>query len=477
MKTLIQSVIAMVAVGAACSKIDAAVITNFAIGLSPIYSTSASTEIEHNVKKFILDAPKGSRIRLDDAFSLKTITAFSVPNLNYDSPANRARLLAPVFAKVTQWFAEARASGESSTITNSALLRVPEYLDFIAGNGGGQPRGILLIGSPFAQYPTEPTFSMTGSDEGPCVPSDGNLLAGLQSTPYGTAERKGGLRGSQISWCYGSENVWSNGFHKTLVTRFWTLFCKQLDGAFVAFTPDMASAFVAVSKPRLPAVANFDLNLEDTKIEMRLARPRVVPTWLPQGETNAASATSVSAVAVVERTAATTQQRANAQNPAGPSPRSDQRNQAQSRPLAFDTSQPIASTVDIGIMWESRDSQLDLDLYVRPRPGAEELWYQKVRTPEGAYIRDWTQPNNTTDFEWVKLNPGARLGEVEAWVNLFKGRGPISGRVAVHFGNRTFTGSFNIPAMSGNGGIDARTRQTSTYWTRLNLQQILSQNQ
>lgn len=447
-------------------------IKHYFLGLSPYYSPGERAEIERRIRTFALTAPRGSCIKIDDAFNLQTVTVFQVPELKFDSTANRMRAFAENIVALSQWFKKMNTNNAPAELANSALLRVPEYLDFIAADGSGQPHGIMLIGSPFAEYPTERPFSMSGAEESPRVPSDGHLLAGLQNSPYGTMERKGRLRGSQISWCYGSENVWSNALHKTLLTRFWVLFTKQEDATLVAFTPDLASAFATLPQAGRGAVANFDLNPEDTKIEMLVARPRQVPTWLAQAgaETNVASATHLQ-----NQRSGSAARSGQSEIPTGVAQRTTPR-PSEARRSPVDLTQPIAVTVDIGIMWESSDSQLDVDLYVRARPGAEELWYQKVRTQDGVYVRDWTQPNNRTDFEWVKLNPGVRLAEVEAWVNLFKGRGPISGRVAVHFENRTFLGSFTVPAASGNGGMDARIRQNSPHWTRLDLQKILTQN-
>lgn len=439
--------------------------TNFAIGLSPSYAVPESEQIERCVKKFILDSPKGSRIRVDDAFNLRTVVVFNVPDARYDSPANRVRTMTPSFGTLITWFRQARTNAVSSV---AGVVRVPEYLDSLAAEGTGQTRGILLFGNPLMAYPTEPSFAMTGGSEGPRVPSDGHLLAPLTSTPYGCVERKGRLRGSQISWCYGSENVWSNGLHKTLVMRFWTLFAKQQDAALITFTADLASAFAALPQAGRDPVVNIDLNPDDTKIEMRVARPRSVPNWLPQSgaeTTPARVSASQSPTMPISRQSGSVSGGATQAAP------------VRSLSSLVNLAAPLNATVDIGIMWESSDASLDLDLYVKARPGTAELSYQKVRTPEGMHVRDWREPNNRTDFEWVKLNPGARLGEIEAWVNLFKGRGPISGRVAIHFENRTFTGSFHISATSGNGGIDAANRATSLNWTRLNLQQILTQNQ
>lgn len=442
-------------------------LTNFAIGLSSAYAAPESEQIERSVKKFILEASKGGRVRIDDGFNLRSIVVFIIPDARYDSPANRVRVLAQPLTTLTLWFRQARTNLASGVLTNTALIRVPEYLDFLAADSAGQSRAVMLIGTPLVVYPTEPTFSMTGGEEGPCVPSDGHLLATVTSTPYGCAERRGRLRGYQISWCYGSENVWSNGLHKTLVTRFWTLFTKQQDAALVSFTADLGAAFAALPQSGRGAVANFDLNPDQTKIEMLVARPRQVPMWLPQVD----AATNMAApVAVVPQRVATV--------PPGVGTAV-----AQSREPAVGThpgtpplnlATPVTSTMDIGLMWTV---QADVDLYVRARPSAAELSYQRVRTPEGAHIHDWTQANSATDFEWVKLNPGVRFGEIEAWANLYRGSGPVSGRVAVHYQNRVYTGSFTIPAASGNGGIDAAARATSPNWTRLNLQQILTQNQ
>ena len=460
-KTLLSLVIATASV---LSDASAGSLTNFAIGLSPAYVSQESEQIERIVKKFVLDAPMGSQIRLDDAFNLRSIAAFNVQSVRFDSPANRVRALSTQFSALMQWFKEARNRAQTSGISNFAALRVPEYLDFLAGDAAGGRRGILLVGSPFMSYPSEPTFSMTNADEGPRVPSDGHLLAPLTASPYGCAERAGRLSGSRISWAYGGEQIWNNGLQKTLVTRFWTLFAKQQGAALIGFTPDLASAFAAVSQPDRAAVANFELNPEDTKIEMRVARPRRVPTWLPQAgaDTNSPAASASPQPTNTPSSVATP-----TQLPAQPVSRL--------QPLSRnELSQPISATVDLGIMWESPDSGTDVDLYVRTRPGAEELSFQRVRSRDGVYVRDWTSPNNRTDFEWVKLNPGARLIEIEAWVNLYRGRGPISGRAAFHFENRVYTGSFHIPAASGNGGGDAQARERSPHWTRLNLHEILT---
>jgi surface antigen len=457
MKTTTVSNLALLVLSQVLSVAENNVIKDYVIGLSPHYVAAERPQIERRVRDFVLAAPKGSKIRCDDAFALQTITTFSVPDVKFDSQAVRLRAVASQLMALSQWFKKNGTNAVVTSPSGSGQLRPPEYLDFVASDGGG-PRSILIIGGPLMEYPTEPSFSMTGGEEGPRVPSDGHLLAPLTSTPYGCAERKGRLRGSQISWCYGSENVWSNGLHKTLVTRFWTLFANQQDAALVSFTADLGGAFSALTQTGRGAVANFDLNPDDNKIEMRVARPRQVPAWLPQAGAETNTARVVSAAA---------------QNRPTVSPSREAAATARAMTEPVNLTAPVSSTVDIGLMWST---QADIDLFVCARPGAAELSYQRVRTPEGAHIHDYRSANSGVDFEWVKLNPGVRFGEIEAWANLFQGRGPVSGRVAVHYQNRVYTGSFTIPAASGNGGVDAATRQNSPHWTRLNLQQILNQN-
>jgi hypothetical protein len=142
-------------------------------------------------------------------------------------------------------------------------------------------------------------------------------------------------------------------------------------------------------------------------------------------------------------------------------------------PSPIDPTQSITAPVHIGIMWESSDPGLDVDLYVRVADHPE-LSYKRVRSLAGEYVHDWRQPNTKADFEWVRLKPPVQLDQIQAWVNLFKGAGPISGRVAVHFEDKTFTGSFAIKATRGNGGWDADLRQSSPCWSRVDIKKIVA---
>jgi hypothetical protein len=454
--------------------------TDFTIGLSPFLSTTESERVERRVKVFVLDAPRGSRIRCDDGFNLQSIVSFTLRDSQFDSPATRMRTFKDSFVRLSKWFRESRANSVSAELTNSGSLRIPEYLDFVASGAVGASRKVILIGSPLARYPTEPSLSMIGFGDEPRVPSDGHLLASLQASPYGTAERRGRLKGSLVSWCYTSENVWSNTLQKTLVTRFWFLFTKQLDATMVAFTPDLQSAFTTPSGPAGLAVGSFDIDPQDTKIEMRLARPRQVPTWLPQliTQTNSSSATSV----VAPQTPAIKAERPIGVTPPAPAVvptgstltrAKDVSTSSHELPSARAVPRRIDSPVELGIAWESMDTSLDLDLYVKPSTTAAELSFKNVRTPQGQYVYDWRQPNSQRDYEWVRLSPPVQTDQIEVWVNLFRGRGPIRGTVAVHFANKVYSGTFHLACDQGNRGINAEHRDGDPHWARLDITRIL----
>lgn len=475
-------------------------LTNFSLALSPFYPASVSSEIEYQVKKFALDAPKGSKIRLDDAYHLRSIVDLSPPDLRYDSPANRMRLLAPTFAKLSQWFAQTRTNVAFPELKDSGALKAPQWLDQISAQPEAEARSFVLIGSPLHRSVEEPGFDMIPD----LYPSDAHLAAAPEISVFSVVHKQNRLANATLHWAYPSESMWANQLHADRVKRFWTLWVNCQNGTLATFSPDLGAVFLAAPKLFPPTVGNYKLELNDVKVTMRAARPREIPRWLATPATDSATVQHNASARIPANPANTgVPTRAVAIQPAppaavpvavapvppppqpGPPPQAQvpvAPAQAVARPTVplspvLDMSAPLPVGVDLGLMWSSTDQHVDVDVYVRARPGSEEIWYQKTHTPDGVLIKDWTQPNSQTDFEWVKLNPGVRLDQVEAWVNLFKGRGPISGRVALHFENRTFLGSFTIPATSGNGGIDAASRQNSSYWTRIDLRQLLTQPQ
>ena len=115
-------------------------ITDIRVGLSPFYSDSDRSRVRQALTKFTLDAPPGTRVTCDDAYNLETIAVLTVPALRFDSPGNRARILAEPLAALTVWFGRTNAPAAPAEVRSSAALRVPELLQQVSVQGSDHAR-------------------------------------------------------------------------------------------------------------------------------------------------------------------------------------------------------------------------------------------------------------------------------------------------------------------------------------------------
>jgi hypothetical protein len=133
----------------------------------------------------------------------------------------------------------------------------------------------------------------------------------------------------------------------------------------------------------------------------------------------------------------------------------------------------MVGPMKIGIRWKN---SIDLDLYATPRPGAQTLFFQHPRSPEGYYYKDHrSSPGREYEFIEFESPVDARL--VEAFVNFYKGsfpRGP-RGEVRIEFDGKIYAAPFSIASSEGNQGRTGEAQEDS--WTRIPVQQILKLSQ
>jgi hypothetical protein len=123
----------------------------------------------------------------------------------------------------------------------------------------------------------------------------------------------------------------------------------------------------------------------------------------------------------------------------------------------------------IGIRWKDN---IDLDLYATPKPGAETLFFQHTRSPEGYYNVDHrSSPGH--DYEYIEFQQSVNAREVKAFVNFYAGSRPDGprGEVRIEFLNRIYRGSFTIEAEDGNQGRSGPEQKQC--WTEIPVQRIL----
>jgi hypothetical protein len=138
---------------------------------------------------------------------------------------------------------------------------------------------------------------------------------------------------------------------------------------------------------------------------------------------------------------------------------------------------PVAAKdniLGIGLMW---GANADVDLHVLPNKSARELYFGYTQSKEGAYFHDYRSANAGIDFEYVELKAPIDISQVSAWANYYAGNEwPIYGKVVVYCEGKTYYGEFSLAGHHGNRGVESQSRNTSLYWTKIDLLKIVGLN-
>jgi hypothetical protein len=404
------------------------------IGLSPYASAEDSKAIRRQVGQFILEAQPDTTIVVHDAYALTQIASFKIPQLRFDTPAERAGRMKEPFARLAEWHKQVGGRQVPPPLNGSGALRIPEFLQIVSSQASGEPYAVLLIGNPLNLSVDEPAFSMAGGK----VPSDGHLWTNFAGSIYGTADKKERLRGCLVHHCYLREAIWPNQLLKESTQRFWGLFIARQGGALVDFSADMTRAFATVTQSGLAPAGSYQADASDRVLEMRTVHGRTLP--VPE----------VRRVEVVAAPVVTNMP-----------------------PI------PVAPKGRMGIAaWWEADA--DVDLYVCI-PGQRDLFFKNTANKYGKYFRDIRVANRPAadqawrdQWEYAELTEKAPVDEIRCWLNLYKVNRnttqPITGKVRVQYGDGHFVETrFCFPVMQGNGGADQDRRQSSEYWVPIDL--------
>lgn len=426
---------------------------SFVVGLAPNYTAPDRELVLRHLLVFILEgAAPGDDIQVYDALNRQAVARFSIPSAGGLQANARARAvrLAGQIAQLKKFLANAPAQ----PVRMTGVIHLPEFLD-LAGSqlrSPSQALHVILIGSPFYRDAENETFDMAEA-----FPSDGHLLVDQSTSVFGTALRRNSITGVTVHYAYLRE-CFLNDYHRERIQRFWTLFVGNAGGGLATFAPGIELALQrARENVQQPALA-AQINAADTKVEMRHIMMRRVS--ISFGATN--PIVHLAPVTSGQSPATSTNRNIIIINQTAPVTAAS----APEFPIA-----PLPSRVGIGIMWGAR---ADCDLYVRPAPEAEELFFQKTKTSAGRYFHDYRDSNMGLDFEYVELETGADLRRVTAWVNYYAGQaGPVAGTVVVHHQGRAYRGDFKLEAAKGNSGAEGDRRAQSSSWARLDLLQIV----
>lgn len=396
---------------------------DFVIGISPYLENSVKDEVFRGVVRLLVeDLPLNSTVGIYDAFNLKSITRVMVPNARvFNSSKTRANQFAPAIRDLKLFLATEHPWPTNARLNFEATIHLPQFLDFLTENVAGTNLAILLVGSPLYQDAKEPAFSMVDG----YFPSDGHLRASRDKSPFGLADARA-ASSTAVHWIYFGD-PWTSDLHKEKVTRFWTLYLEHRGMPLSTFSGDLSTVLQnfrqgVAAGPRTGS--RWALDPEQTKIEMlRVGRSVDVADWLTRDGV-----------------------------------------QMSQRPPSV-----LVGPMKIGIRWKNN---LDLDLYATPRSGAETLFFQHMRSPEGYYYKDH-RSSPGREYEFIEFESPVDVREIEASVNFYKGicPGGAHGEVRIEFDGRIYGADFFIPASEGNKGRSSDSQKD--FWTRIPVQEIL----
>jgi hypothetical protein len=230
-----------------------------------------------------------------------------------------------------------------------------------------------------------------------------------------------------VRWLYFGD-PWPSDLYKEKVTRFWSLYFQARGARLLTFCGDAPTALRAFSQGSDPAPAlarTWNLDPQQTKIEMlRIGREVELADWIQR---DALSETAPRAPTV------------------------------------------LFGRMKIGIRWKDN---IDLDLYATPRSGAETLFFQHPRSPEGFYYKDH-RSSPGREYEFIEFETPVDARQVEAFVNFYNGECPSGprGEVRVEFDGRIYSAPFSISASEGKRGRLGPGHEQS--WQRIPVQEIL----
>jgi hypothetical protein len=399
----------------------------YVIGISPFLDDANKDEVYRRIVGFVLeDMPLRSSLWCYDAQGLHTIARIEIPDARaFRSAKTRANQFADGFGGIRRFLANAPVGANGDPAPRDQAIRFPQFMDFVGANLTGPDHlvRVVVLGSPLYRDDREPSFSMRED----YFPSDGHLLATREGSLFGVRDRSEALRDVEVHFGWFGD-PWVSGVHEEKIGRFWSLYLSEQGATLATFCGDPPTLFHALRSGGGTLVARNqrdEIDPAQTKLEMiRISRDVGVSDWITR-----------------------------------------------ELPVNHQSPPPMTSVgpLKIGIRWEGN---IDLDLYARPGPEAETLFFEHTRSPEGYYFMDHrTSPDR--EYEFIEFGSAVDVREVEAGVNFYEGIAPEGpdGEIRIEFEGRIYVGQFSIKAGHGNRARSGPGQ--SEFWTRIDIPRIL----
>lgn len=409
------------------------------------------------LKLALQDIAPGDTLQVLDGYQVKPIASFTVPSHQAyaNNPKARAAAMKTPIQTFTAWMKD--ESPERKALPDFGL-RAPMLLQYCAKNTSSakESGAIIMLGSLIYDDPAEPAFSMKDG----FYPSDAHLAVERKDSVYGLKGQEKGLDGVAIYWISAGSQFQDDG-NRASVERWWCLYAQGMGAVLASCDPacePVLKSFINQSKTPITSTTAET----GGKLEMRHAplRIRVPAAEQPKEEVSTADALETPVVVTTHT------ELGNAPDAAF----------MMATDLA-DTPIPSLEVENcrIGIRWPG---DRDIDLYVRPFPGAEELFYSHQRSAQGIHVKDWlTSPDvNNNGFETVEIKGKIDLSRLQIAANFYAGAqssSGVSGSIRIQAHGRIYEAPFHITSTKGNRGADSARRHQSTYWTIIDPLKVL----
>ena len=245
--------------------------TTYVFGVPSKTTKASRSEIYSAFGELVKGAKPGDKISLLNATELKEIVSFVIPE---GSAKRRMVLLKNQIHSVKRFMASMAA--EEGDAVNS--IRFPQVLTMVARRVGRLPNTrVVMCGSGSYTDSRDHEFNYSGEQ----YPSDAFITGSVRTSPFGTKEKQGHLKGVAVhfSWL---QDDWTSSLAETAQHRFLALLVSAQGGEMASWNISPSAVVKdALSDTVRPTMPGVSIDPSDSvPVIHALARPLPPSMWL-----------------------------------------------------------------------------------------------------------------------------------------------------------------------------------------------------
>ena len=447
---LLMTIIATLTLAASVAAQDVTV-----VAVPSEMSEATGKAIEDTVMALVASEKTGDKVVVMNAKTQQTIVTMTIPK-----GVTRARVR-KLLKELGALKAVLKRTATIRATDNSEQIRVPQTLSTIGANiqqGAGKTR-VVLVGLPAYMDARDATFVFGAG----IVPNDAYIIAPSSKSVFGTSDRLGTLKKVDVHFCYVRDRF-ANELERRAVARFWALYCKELGATLSTFeaSPDVVldRLRAGVNDPIMPTE-----KLDRSKTDFVMVR---YVSEAPKPRTKEKPKPAV-------KTTPSPQPVAETQRAPSSSPKVQRAVDAAAKKVEG----PQRGNVVIGAFWyvaAKETAAVDVDVYFRKNPKAEELYFGKKETEGGRHRGDVMRSHSDgDDANWRAAGEvieveDTDLGSASCWLNLYRGNGErVEGIVRIIDPKGQVVDVPFVFSGKGDRHKDRANREKSASWVRIDL--------